>query len=349
MKKIVLLLMIPLLVWGYAQNSDESTADTESNPYQARFDLAWRLVDERYWDISRLARDWQEVHSEYEPQALAAEDDDAFYEVLEHMYEEVGDSHTVYASPQRIEGVRERYGDLPCVGVFALQTDDASTDNDADSMSHIISEIEERDIHPIRLDNISYQLLEEGIGYIRVPDLATAFTPANLRSAVRQLERAEAWALIVDLRGNPGGRLIEMMQAAGVFTEGFLWRAITRWTFPMPYPAVGTPETDLPLVILIDGDVNSAAEGLAGALQSKERAITVGEATAGNVEAVLPFCLRDGSQAWIATGVLAPLRGATWEGRGVDADVPVAKEFALETAVQYLVHTYPINPMDSQN
>lgn len=307
-----------------------ASSQTEArDSYQARFEVAWRLVAERYWSLDYLARDWHEVREEYEPLALEAEDDEAFYAVLERMYNEVGDNHTVFASPERLEQVRERYGDLPCVGVFA-QVDEA--------VAAAISDETEREIHPIQLDNISYQLLEEGIGYVRVPDLATAFTPANLRSAVRQLEQADAWALILDLRGNPGGRLIEMMQAAGVFTEGFLWRAITSWTFPLPYPAVGTPETELPLAILIDNDVNSAAEGLAGALQSTGRAITVGETTAGNVEAVLPFCLRDGSQAWIATGVLAPLRGATWEGRGVIADVPVGKAFALETAVNYLVN-----------
>ena len=81
---------------------------------------------------------------------------------------------------------------------------------------------------------------------------------------------------------------------------------------PLPYPALGAVETDAPLAVLIDENVNSAAEGLAGVLQSTGRARIFGETSAGNVEAVLPFCLRDGSQAWIATGVLAPLRGPTW-------------------------------------
>ncbi len=62
--------------------------------------------------------------------------------------------------------------------------------------------------------------------------------------------------------------------------------------------------------------------------------MVVGERTAGNVEAVLPFCLRDGSQAWIATGVLAPLLGATWEGRGVEPDVVVPPAEALDTALR---------------
>ena len=123
-----------------------------------------------------------------------------------------------------------------------------------------------------------------------------------------------------------------MMQVAGVFTRGLLWRAITRWSLPLPYPALGSPATDLPLAVLVDGDVHSAAEGLAGALQAQGRARVVGATTAGNVEAVLPFCLRDGGQAWIATGVLAPIRGPTWEGRGVVPDLEVDPTTAATAA-----------------
>jgi carboxyl-terminal processing protease len=187
-----------------------------------------------------------------------------------------------------------------------------------------------------RHGNVEYRLLEANVGYIKLPDLATPGTADHLRRAVRSLQRQRAEALILDLRGNPGGRLVEMMQAAGVFTSGFLWRAVTRWTLPLPYPALGAVETELPLVVLIDGDVHSAAEGLAGGLQAQGRATVIGERSAGNVEAVLPFCLRDGSQAWIATGVLAPLRGTTWEDRGVEPDVPVPAREALEAALAYL-------------
>jgi carboxyl-terminal processing protease len=179
-------------------------------------------------------------------------------------------------------------------------------------------------------------MLPDRMGYIELPDLASDGVAGAVRDAVVALQRGGAHALVLDLRGNPGGRLVTMMQVAGIFTSGFLWRTVTRWTLPLPYPAVGTVATDLPLAVLIDGEVNSAAEGLAGALQARGRATVVGERSAGNVEAVLPFCLRDGSQAWIATGVLAPISGPTWEGRGVVPDVEVAPDQALEAAVKVL-------------
>ena len=283
----------------------------QAQEFEPRFDTAWRLIQERYWDLERLPVSWDEIRDEYKTRALEAESEDAFYGVLEEMYDQIGDSHSVFVPPDKVLEIRESYGDLPCLGVFGA------------------SELSS-------LGNVDFEMLEGDVGYIKLPDLASDFVASNLREAVSALVSSGAKGLVLDMRGNPGGRLIEMMQAAGVFTTGFLWRTITSWTLPLPYPAIGAPETDLPLVVLIDGDVNSAAEGLAGALQKKARATIIGETSAGNVEAVLPFCLRDGSQAWIATGVLAPVGGPTWEGVGVVPDIETSSEDALEEALRFL-------------
>jgi carboxyl-terminal processing protease len=293
-----LISLVFCLSFGFAQD------------YAERFDTAWRLIDERYWDVTRLPVDWDEMRTKYEPDALAATNDEEFYSVIEKMYDELGDNHSTFVPPDKVEEIRAEYGDLPCLGVFSQSSQ--------------------------AFGNVSFELLENNIGYIKLPDLASTNVAANLRSAVQSLSQEGATSFILDMRGNPGGRLVEMMQAAGVFTSGFLWRTITRWTLPLPYPAIGTVETNAPLAVLIDGGVNSAAEGLAGALQKKGRATIIGETSAGNVEAVLPFCLRDGSQAWIATGVLAPIGGPTWEGVGVVPDVKVAAKDALEKALRVL-------------
>ena len=306
-KRLLLSLVLVLCTLSLAQD------------YADRFEAAWRLVNERYWNLDERGIDWEAIKLTYENEALAAQNDTDFYSVLETMYGELGDNHSVFVPPQRVADIRAQYGDLPCLGVFALASQAESA------------------------GNVSWELLDEGgtaTGYVEVPDLATDYVAANLRRAVRELEDSGATALILDMRGNPGGRLVEMMQAAGIFTRGFLWRTVTRWALPLPYPAIGAPETDLPLVILIDGDVNSAAEGLAGALQQRGRATVIGETSAGNVEAVLPFCLRDGSQAWIATGVLAPIGGPTWEGVGVVPDITAPSAEALDAALEYINEKY---------
>jgi carboxyl-terminal processing protease len=287
------------------------SAGTAQADYGERFDTAWELVSERYWNTNYGGADWPALRLAYRPRALAARNDQAFYRVLEALYSELGDRHSVFVPPAKVQQIRAAYGDLPCLGVFGRGVGGRSE----------------------RLGPVRYRL-DGTVGIVTLPDLATVGVSQDLRRVVRRLTERGATAFVLDLRGNPGGRLVEMMQATGVFARGFLWRTVTRWTLPIPYPAIGPVETELPLAVLIDRDVNSAAEGLAGALQSSGRARVFGETSAGNVEAVLPFCLRDGSQAWIATGVLAPLRGATWEGRGVVPDEPSRR--ALRDALDYL-------------
>jgi len=296
--------------------------------YEARFDIAWRLVAERYWDLDRMAVDWDEARAEYGPAARDAVDDDAFYSLLEEMYARIGDDHTAFVRPERVAEFRERYGDLPCLGVFGVAGggDAAATPGAAPALPDPL----------LRAGPVAYGLLGDATGYVRLDDLVQDGTSPGVRSAVDDLLALGAESFVLDLRGNPGGRLITMMQVAGVFTSGFLWRAVTTWSLPVPYPALGATLTDAPLAVLVDGDVHSAAEGLAGALQMRGRAVIVGATTAGNVEAVLPFCLRDGSQAWVATGVLAPIGGPTWEGRGVTPDVETTSGDALGAALDAL-------------
>lgn len=295
------------IAFGWAQD-EPGAANAE-----VRFDRVWRLVDERYWDLDGLEVDWAEVRDRFAPRARAATDDAALHAVLGEMVALLDDDHSRYVAPDEVARVRELYGDLPCIGVFSQA--DATRGSSG----------------PVRWR------LERGLGVIRVEDLARAGTSSGVRAATVDLERRGARALAVDLRGNPGGRLVEMMTTAGVFVRGLLWRVATRWSLPIPYPALGVPATDLPVAVLVDGQVASAAEGLAGALQASGRAIVVGERTSGNVEAVLPFCLRDGAQVWLATGVLAPIGGPTWEGRGVVPDVESAPGQAEKAARQALL------------
>lgn len=301
--------LLAFLAWLALAGSAGAAAPSS---YAHRFDVAWNLVEQRYWDVGGLKVDWQQMRREYRPRALAANDDHAFYAVLQAMYARIGDGHSVFVPPSRVAQLRQQYGDLPCLGLFGM------------------AQVEGRQ------GPVSYRMLAGAIGYIRLPDLASDGVVTDVRDAVTALQHAGAHALILDLRGNPGGRLVNMMQIAGIFTRGFLWRVVTHWALPLPYPAIGPVATRLPLAILVDDGVNSAAEGLAGALQKTGRATVVGGTTAGNVEAVLPFCLSDGSQAWISTGVLAPIGGPTWEGRGVVPDVPSTPQDALSTAVAWL-------------
>src|SRR5690606_1009662 len=163
----------------------------------------------------------------------------------EEMYAELGDDHSVYVPPARVAEIRDSYGDLPCVAVF-----DSSALLGPTWAGGLLAQAQEP---PTSASGpVEYGLAEDGeisIGYVRLADLASDGVAAGLRDAVRRLASSGADAFVLDLRGNPGGRLVTMMQAAGVFTRGFLWRAVMSWTLPLPYPAIGEPVTDRPLVV----------------------------------------------------------------------------------------------------
>ena len=120
---------------------------SSAQDYAERFDTAWRLVNERYWNLEGLSVDWQTQRDTYEPLALAAGSDTDFYQVLTDMYAELGDDHSVFVPPERVAEIRESYGDLPCLGVFS-----------------------QADLN--QAGNVSYELRGE-VGYIKVPDLAS--------------------------------------------------------------------------------------------------------------------------------------------------------------------------------
>lgn len=322
-RRLLVAVVALTIAWPALAQADPPPAVAGDDP---RFQAAWRLVAERYWDLSHAAVDWDEARISFGERP--AEDASAVDAVIEAMYEALGDDHSRYVPTALVAQVRQELGDLPCIGVFGQGGGDAE-----------LTERLQAQLPPglRQAGPVSYGLWEDGVGYLRLADLVQAGTPEGLRQAVSRLEQDGASAIVLDLRGNPGGRLVTMMQAAGVFTSGFLWRALTRWSLPLPYPALGSPQTQLPMAVLIDGDVHSAAEGLAGALQARERALLVGATTAGNVEAILPFCLRGGAQAWIATGVLAPIGGPTWEGRGVVPDLPAGALEAVSAARKALL------------
>ena len=121
----------------------------------------------------------------------------------------------------------------------------------------------------------------------------------------RRLLRDGARALVLDLRGNPGGLIVEAVAIANLFLAPDL--VVTRilqrgehHELPDEYesatPAFG-PE--VPLVVLIDRSSASASELVAGALKDHHRALLVGEPTFGKGigQTMLPLLLSRGAKA----------------------------------------------------
>ena len=66
------------------------------------FDFVWETIRDHYYDSTLKGVDWNAVREKYQPLALAAADDDAFWDVLDRMTGELKDAHTRVESPKRV-------------------------------------------------------------------------------------------------------------------------------------------------------------------------------------------------------------------------------------------------------
>jgi carboxyl-terminal processing protease len=74
-------------------------------------DLVWSTVNARYIDPKLNGVDWSGVKSAYAPKFAAAKEEEVFWETLDNMVGELGDSHTRIESPARVRD-RNAFGGL---------------------------------------------------------------------------------------------------------------------------------------------------------------------------------------------------------------------------------------------
>jgi carboxyl-terminal processing protease len=151
-------------------------------------------------------------------------------------------------------------------------------------------------------------------------------TAADLEAALRRLDAAGMRALVIDLRGNPGGLLSAAVDVADLFLDRGLVVA-TRGRSPdedFNYSA-GRPGTwRMPLVVLIDGDSASSSEIFAGAIRDHSRGTIVGSRSygKGSIQGIFPL-ESAGVGMRLTTAKFFSPRGLPYSGHGVDPDVQV--------------------------
>jgi len=138
----------------------------------------------------------------------------------------------------------------------------------------------------IRINNVPYSgMIDDEIGYIAL----TGFTldaGREVRKALRELkEKNDLKGLVLDLRGNPGGRLDEAVNVSNVFLEQGEMIVETRGRIEgskRKHNAESSPmDLETPLVVLVDKRSASASEIVAGSLQDLDRAVVVGQRSFG--------------------------------------------------------------------
>ncbi len=138
----------------------------------------------------------------------------------------------------------------------------------------------------IQIDPVPYYgMLDKETGYIRLSNFTENCTERVKIAFIELKEKQGAKSLVLDLRSNPGGLLIEAVRISNLFipkgqeivsTKG----KVKQWD--KVYTATENPiDTVMPIAVLVNRGSASASEIVAGAIQDLDRGMIIGTRTFG--------------------------------------------------------------------
>jgi len=148
----------------------------------------------------------------------------------------------------------------------------------------------------VKIDNIPYYtLIEPNIGYIKLSGF-TQNAGKEVKEAFLELKNNnDLNGIILDLRNNGGGLLQEAVKVVNIFVDKGEPVVSTKGRLPSKNYSYVTKEsavdTEIPLIVLVNGASASASEIVAGAIQDHDRGVIIGRNTFGKglVQNVLPI------------------------------------------------------------
>lgn len=178
-----------------------------------------------------------------------------------------------------------------------------------------------RDI--IEAQTVDYEMKEDQIGYIRLSEFDTV-SSEQFENALTDLEKQGMQALIVDLRGNPGGNLSTVCEILdGILPKGTIVSTKDRDGHEEKYTSDDEHKLDVPLTVLVNESSASASEIFAGAVQDHEVGTIVGTTTYGKGVVQNIFDLQDGTSIKLTVSEYFTPDGRNIDGKGIEPDVEV--------------------------
>jgi carboxyl-terminal processing protease len=162
------------------------------------------------------------------------------------------------------------------------------------------------------------------IGHVAIENFGQK-AHTQLLAALDDARSQGVQALVLDLRGNPGGLKDQAVAVTSEFlTQGNVFlEQDAKGNRAVPVRP-GAHAADIPISVLIDEGTASSAEIFAGAIQDHGRGKLVGTRTFGTGTVLQPFGLSDGSAVLLAvTEWLTPDGRQIWH-KGITPDVEVA-------------------------
>lgn len=175
----------------------------------------------------------------------------------------------------------------------------------------------------IEVETVAGKMLDNNIGYIAVSQF-DAVTSEQFKSNIESLQSQGMTKLIVDLRGNPGGLLDQVVDMLDyILPEGLVLYTEDKYGEREEYYSDGSHELKIPMVVLVNENSASASEVFTATFRDFEWGKVVGKTTFGKgiVQNVLP--LGDGTAVKITTQHYYPPSGYDLHKVGIKPDVEV--------------------------
>jgi carboxyl-terminal processing protease len=188
----------------------------------------------------------------------------------------------------------------------------------------------------ITIPDLETEIVDGKYGVLRLFEFNSG-VGQKVRDAVRDMKSKGVQGFILDLRNDPGGLLDEAVQVSSVFiNEGVVVSYQTKGSPKVDEKARGGAETDLPLVVLINGGSASSSEITAGALKDHKRATLVGIKTYGKGSVQKVYKLDNQGAMKLTISLYYLPNGENIDGKGIEPDVKVeAKDDPNEDQIQF--------------
>src|SRR5579859_6481253 len=190
--------------------------------------------------------------------------------------------------------------------------------------------VERAEIH---LQFVKQRALEDDIGYVSLRGFPEPSVVDTIEQDVTKFQAAGTQGLVLDLRGNSGGRidvgtrLLSHFLAPGSSVYEEVDRGGANSTH---FSARGATQYNLPLVVLVDGGTASMGEIFASAVQEHGAATILGSNTAGSVAAAQVFGLPDGSGLQVTVFEILSAGGKPLNKVGVAPDEVIEPDPAVQ-------------------
>jgi peptidase, S41 family len=175
----------------------------------------------------------------------------------------------------------------------------------------------------IEVETVAGKMLDNNIGYITVSQF-DAVTSEQFKSNIESLQSQGMTKLIVDLRGNPGGLLDQVVDMLDyILPDGLVLYTEDKYGKREEYYSDGSHELKIPMVVLVNENSASASEVFTATFRDFEWGTVVGKTTFGKgiVQNVLP--LGDGTAVKITTQHYYPPSGYDLHKVGIKPDLEV--------------------------